>query len=138
SSVSLGANPDVTQWPQATGMPSAAPVKQPAQVQASIGERGTDTIRVSTAKLDGLLLQAEELLSAKLTAGYRAAELRELTAAIATWAKEWTKVRSDVRTMQQVIERDEGEHQGLSGQHTGSGGALMRNLLEFLDWNQSF
>jgi two-component system, chemotaxis family, sensor kinase CheA len=37
-----------------------------------------ETVRISTAKLDALLLQAEELLSAKLTANQRVAELRDI------------------------------------------------------------
>jgi two-component system chemotaxis sensor kinase CheA len=45
---------------------------QPPAMEKSVPE---DTVRISTAKLDSLLLQAEELVSAKLTANYRAAEL---------------------------------------------------------------
>lgn len=39
---------------------------------------GSDTIRVATRKLDGLILQAEEMLTVKLAVNQRAGDLREL------------------------------------------------------------
>jgi len=39
---------------------------------------GADTIRVATRKLDGLMLQAEEMLAVKLAVNQRAGDLREL------------------------------------------------------------
>lgn len=104
-------------------------------------DRGAgETIRVSTTKLDALLLQAEELISAKLTAGYRAAELRDLTAMMAAWAKEWSKVRSNARSIQQNLERDafragDGRRATIEG---ASDPTTLNSLLEFLDWNESF
>lgn len=52
-----------------------------------------DTVRISIARLDSLLLQAEELLSAKLATSQRAAELREIDTSFAAWEKEYAKVR---------------------------------------------
>ncbi len=46
-----------------------------------------ETIRISTAKLDTLLLQAEEMLSGKLAAGQRAVDLRELKKLFDLWKK---------------------------------------------------
>src|SRR5439155_1172746 len=40
-----------------------------------------ETVRISTAKLGSLLLQTEELLSAKVAASQRAAELKEIKTA---------------------------------------------------------
>ncbi|TAN39525.1 MAG: hybrid sensor histidine kinase/response regulator [Nitrospirae bacterium] len=51
----------------------------------------SETVRISTAKLDSLLLQAEELLSVKLTTGQRAAELREIKKLVDVRNKERTK-----------------------------------------------
>jgi two-component system chemotaxis sensor kinase CheA len=53
----------------------------------------SETIRISTAKLDSILLQVEELLSAKLSASQRATELREINTALAEWKKELKKFR---------------------------------------------
>ena len=51
----------------------------------------TSTVRLSTAKLDALFLQAEEMLSVKLAAAQRAAELRELKRVYDLWKKERVK-----------------------------------------------
>ncbi len=53
----------------------------------------SETVRIPTAKLDALFLQAEELLSARLAATQRAAEFREIKTAFAAWNKEWVKFR---------------------------------------------
>lgn len=55
-----------------------------------------DTVRISVAKLDSLLLEAEEFLSAKLAVSQRNSEVRELTAAVSAWKKEWSKIRNRV------------------------------------------
>lgn len=47
-----------------------------------------ETVRISTAKLDALLLQTEEMISVKLATGQRAAELRELKKSFDLWKKE--------------------------------------------------
>jgi two-component system chemotaxis sensor kinase CheA len=49
------------------------------------------TIRVSTAKLDGLLLLAEEMLSIKLAAAQRITELEDLKNDFVRWEKEKAK-----------------------------------------------
>lgn len=52
------------------------------------------TIRIPAARLDRVLLQAEELLSGKLTAGQRTADLRQVTAVLRDWKKGWAKFRN--------------------------------------------
>ncbi|MBI2987996.1 MAG: hybrid sensor histidine kinase/response regulator [Deltaproteobacteria bacterium] len=52
-----------------------------------------DTVRIPRAKLDRVLLQAEEFLSAKLTASQRAADLRQITTLVGDWEKAWAKFR---------------------------------------------
>ncbi len=51
----------------------------------------TGTVRISSAKLDALLLKAEEMLSVKLATGQRAADLRELRKTFCVWEKEKAK-----------------------------------------------
>ncbi len=60
----------------------------------------TGTIRVSTAKLDSLLLQAEEMISLKLASSQRALELLEIRDSLVRWKKERAKKRSSKRTSQ--------------------------------------
>ena len=90
-----------------------------------------ETVRISTAKLNSLLLQAEELLSAKLAATRRAAELREITMAFAAWKKERAKLGLNVRAIQWPLERD-GKRSGL-----GEKNPQLPKLLEFLEWDNT-
>ncbi|MBI5589345.1 MAG: response regulator [Deltaproteobacteria bacterium] len=53
----------------------------------------TGTIRMSTAKLDAILLRAEEMLSVKLATGRHTGELRELRKTFVRWKKERAKNR---------------------------------------------
>ena len=97
-----------------------------------------ETVRVSRAKLDSLLRQAEELLSAKLTGGQRAAELRQVNATLALWDKERAKVHPDVRALQQSLERD-GKRNGGSRlpDRPEKIIAQIAKVLAFLEWNDS-
>jgi two-component system chemotaxis sensor kinase CheA len=51
----------------------------------------TDTIRIATSKLDAILLQAEELISVKLVAEQRIAELAETLGSLDAWKAAWEK-----------------------------------------------
>ena len=82
---------------EAPGAAVTAPVPAPAAPAAALPQRvGADTIRVRTERLDNLLWQAEELLSAKLTAAQRALELAEVAEGLATWKPAWTKARVEL------------------------------------------
>jgi two-component system chemotaxis sensor kinase CheA len=82
-----------------------------------------DTVRISTAKLDSVLLKSEEMLTMNLRANHRTAGLREAQLSMARWKKEWSKVQPELRALRQ----------GLAGKS-----APMRpeKLIEFLDWDQ--
>ncbi|MEI6148991.1 MAG: response regulator [bacterium] len=56
-----------------------------------------DTIRIATAKLDAILLQTEEMISIKLTAEQRIAELADVLAAVDMWKAEWEKAGPEKR-----------------------------------------
>ena len=77
------------------GNAPAPPAREPVPAAAP----APDTVRVAAAKLESLLLQAEELLNARLTAGQRAAELRELGATFDEWRKEWNRVAAQSRAL---------------------------------------
>lgn len=53
----------------------------------------TTTARISTAKLDAILLQTEEMLAAKLLAQQRYLELREINELAAAWEKDWAGLK---------------------------------------------
>ncbi|MFZ2411495.1 MAG: Hpt domain-containing protein, partial [Candidatus Methanoperedens sp.] len=71
--------------------------EKPKKKETMQPSSSAETVRISTAKLDSLLFQAEEMLSVKLAAGHRAAELREIEVSFAAWKKEWAKIQPEVR-----------------------------------------
>jgi len=88
----LGETSRRTRPPEKTApphLPPHLPVKKPPLP--------SETVRIPTAKLDPLLLQAEEMILAKTAAGQRAAELREINRMLAAWKTEpdkWKDRRS--------------------------------------------
>lgn len=92
----------------------------------------SETVRISTAKLDSLLLQAEEMLSVKLAAGERAADLRDIKLMLTLWEKEWSKIYPAVRTVRQLHEK-----KAKMNEPDQTNSPLVK-LLEFLDWNHTY
>ena len=89
-----------------------------------------DTVRITVAKLDARLVEAEEMLTAKLTAGRHAAELRDLAQRFAAWHGEWTAVEPAARALRQSHEQPTPARAGPPPPQPG----LVR-LGDFLDWN---
>ncbi|MEX0743993.1 MAG: hybrid sensor histidine kinase/response regulator [Phycisphaeraceae bacterium] len=85
--------------------PSSAEPAEPAEPAAAEplpAARGpaSGTVRISTAKLDAVMRQAEELLPARLAAGERARELREAGAVLAVRKKERAEIQSVLRALE--------------------------------------
>jgi len=79
---------------------SAAPVGVPGErtkpaTPVEIG--GSTLLRIASAKLDALLLRAEEFLAIKVNAHQHRIELRGLLEAASLCERDWTKVVSDCR-----------------------------------------
>ena len=97
---------------QETPLETIPEVRQPSNEDAdsrtSTEERPAlmDTVRISATKLDSVLLQAEELVSAKLAAGQRAADLRETGILLHAWEKEWSRISPHVRTVQRLFDKE--------------------------------
>jgi two-component system chemotaxis sensor kinase CheA len=115
--------------------PLTASLAASAKEVASVPHRGhaagasSDTIRISTAKLDALLLQAEEMLAVKLTAAQRATDLRQLAGDLELWDREWSKMMPEVRTVWESPARTAGEQPG----QLPSGPAA--SLAQFMEWS---
>jgi two-component system chemotaxis sensor kinase CheA len=90
-----------------------------------------ETVRIDVSKLDARLLEAEEMLAAKLVTGQRASDLRELAERLAEWQKEWSKVQPEARALRQSLERS------APSSGTTSHPAL-KALVEFSDWNHDY
>ncbi|OYV72800.1 MAG: hypothetical protein B7Z74_04965, partial [Deltaproteobacteria bacterium 21-66-5] len=73
------------------------PGPKPAVTQTDLpvleAPRPIETIRVATARLDSILLQAEEMLSAKLAAEQGAADLGRITSSVTSLAREWRRMQ---------------------------------------------
>lgn len=77
----------------------------------------TETVRVSVRALDERLLDAEELLAAKIAAAQRSTDLDELSPVFEAWRKEWQRVQPEARALRRA---------------SGS------SLAEFFEWNQEW
>jgi two-component system chemotaxis sensor kinase CheA len=112
-----------------------SPPSQPPPVSPPVAPEKSapaETVRISTAKLDERLLQAEEMLAVKLTSAQRAADLRGVTALFAQWRKAWAKVSAEARTVRQAHQRPE------RSDGRGEPGTESSELVEFLDWNGEY
>lgn len=78
---------------------AAAPVAPPPVISLA-----SETVRVSTQKLDAVMRQVEELLSPRLASAQRAKELREVTTSFATWKKQRTRIRPALRLIERYVE----------------------------------
>ncbi len=86
-----------------TQSPSEIPARAPAGPPVAPIEL-SDTVRISTKKLLALLLLAEEMLSVKLEADQRAAELTDLREHTERWRYEWNRSAMEARRARQALE----------------------------------
>lgn len=122
--------------------PAQLPPQQPAAPEAQVGAPEqvpgpgiTETVRVATTKLSSVLLQSEEMLSAKLAAGQRVVQMRETRSAFAAWKKEWGKVSPVVQGIRKLQEKpvEAGAEERL-----GDIRRELARLFDFLEWNSAF
>lgn len=83
----------------------AAPAPAPVPAETAEAESG-DTIRIAAARLDGLLLQAEEHIAFKFSAAHLAGELSALRAMLAEWKKEADQAAGHARAWRRAAGRD--------------------------------
>ena len=82
--------------------PTPAPGSYPTGAVAP--GKPADTIRISTGKLDSILLQAEELISVKLASEQRIAELKETLDMFGVWKKEREKAGAKPEAARRSLE----------------------------------
>jgi two-component system chemotaxis sensor kinase CheA len=105
---------------QAIGAPSLQPVSVPAAA--------SETVRITVRSLDTRLLEAEEMLSAKLAADQRATDLSVLAGRFEQWRKEWARVQPRTRVLRQALERP----------RDALAAPDLRGLAEFIEWNHNY
>jgi two-component system chemotaxis sensor kinase CheA len=118
---------------QAVGaVASTQPEKSAAATGTGSGAKkaisSADVVRVETAKLDSLFLQAEEMLAVKLKTNVHASELRGLTAMLEAWKREWALVHTDIRKTQRILEKEENRNSRDPLYEQAA------KLVDFLDW----
>lgn len=98
--------------------PAAQPPVPPAQSapQLDIPVATTDTVRVSTSKLESLMLQAEEFISIKLSNAQRSTALRNVSSRLELWKREWYQARisSDREKIEEFLEWNSAFMDGLA------------------------
>jgi two-component system, chemotaxis family, sensor kinase CheA len=112
--------------------PSSAEAVPPAPVAEQKTFPSEETVRITVAKLDARLAEAEEMLTAKLTTGQRAEDLRALAHRFDAWRNEWTAVEPETRVLRRQIDRP------ASGRADHPPSLGLTRLLEFLDWNLEY
>jgi two-component system chemotaxis sensor kinase CheA len=111
-------HPDALAVPTAPASSEVAPaaerlqrmerMERPLMLALDAGE----TVRISTAKLATLLVQAEELLAFKFSAGHLAGELRGLQTEVSDWQKACAKSAREVGALRRARERVGGSARG--------------------------
>ena len=80
----------------------------PPQKSEGGATKGSDTIRIPSARLDSLLLKAEELVSAKLAARQHVHLAQELTALLDSWKEQWSRLGAETlkEDRKELVERN--------------------------------
>jgi two-component system, chemotaxis family, sensor kinase CheA len=107
---------------QPSAMAQPVPAHQPPA--SMIGD--TDTVRITVSSLDARLLEAEEMLAAKLSVGQRATDLNALASEFEHWRKQWARIQPLARVLRQAAEQP----------GAGPARATLGELAEFIDGNQ--
>lgn len=109
-----------------------------------------ETVRVTTAKLDAVMRQVEELMVPRLAAGQRAHELRDTAATLAVWRKQRLRMQPALRLIERSLLpgpqevlfntplRDTRQAGGRGGKTNGSirGRQELSMLLEYMESEQ--
>jgi two-component system chemotaxis sensor kinase CheA len=93
--------------------------------QPASGAARHETVRIQVSALDERLLEAEEMLSAKLAADQRAVELGALTPGFDQWRKQWARLEARTGVLRGAALAPQGGHE-------------FDEVADFLDWNQDY
>jgi len=74
----------------------------------------SDTIRVSTSKLDSIMFEAEEMLAAKLSADQQTYDIGLLKNSVSSLKNEWEKQLNDIKVLKRIVHSSINEDKELS------------------------
>lgn len=92
----------------------------------------SETVRISTTRLNSLLRQTEEMLATKLSANQHVSDFQDIINMLSVWKKEWEKYDSEIRVIRQSYENQKERYAG------GQANTKYEELINFLDWNQEW
>jgi len=112
------------------------------ELQASAGESGesfpagtylpAEVVRVPTEKMVALLLQAEEMVSAKLAVSQQLEDIAAILAMIEEWNRKWSKKYPEIQDLRRIKERK------IRSENNRTNPAMPdAGLLEFLDMTRA-
>jgi two-component system, chemotaxis family, sensor kinase CheA len=139
--IALTSSPQDDQFletPPAKKEPAAAPPTSYSDVLASAGSaskrKGTstsDTIRITGAALDQLLLQVEEMLSFKVRIKQHSQHVQEIMAMTEAMANEWSQIYPHIGQAHMLVDRASHPNNDLQV------GAMLSRLIEYVDNNRN-
>jgi two-component system chemotaxis sensor kinase CheA len=107
------------------------PPEKEKQTKNQIEQHGMEeSVRISTHKLDSLLLKVEELVSLKLASGQHLKNLKETMISFETWKKRWAHSESTFRWIRRKVRTDQNLNEQRDHEH-------LKKLESFLEWNQN-
>lgn len=138
SSPPLSSSPSLPLSPPSTlpfSSPSSPPCEQQeTQIKESVVHDKScisETIRITTTKLDEILVETEELVYAKLMAAQHENELVEISASLSMWQKQLVKIQPDIKKIKHLIEISDSNTKDIFGEPNSK----HLNLVEFFDAN---
>lgn len=118
SSLLEGARPVPDDSYVSSSPPEPQQTAQTAQIKEPVPHKKSslsETVRISTARLDTILLGTEEMVYAKLMAAQHENELVEINVLLSTWQKELDKIRPDIKIIKQLLESNDNDNYSDTG-----------------------
>lgn len=118
---------------------NSAPVVPPAaalfeatapMLGTTTAESSRESLRIPAARLDELLMRAEDMLSLKLMSRQHNNDLNNVGFKFDTYARDLSKIYADIRTARQMIDKDEASSEQLFVE------SVLTKVLDFLDTQQ--
>jgi len=106
--------------------------KPKTESETKIKKATSDTIRISTRKLDNVLSQAEEMLSLKLRAIQRSKDIKNTLGKFSAWHKESVAILQSANALKKVLPEEEMTNNAKSTQPKVS------QISQYFEWTNSF
>jgi two-component system chemotaxis sensor kinase CheA len=110
---------------------AAEPFEITRPAPTPLPDSSREVVRISSARLDELLMRAEDMLSLKIMSRQHNQDLNDVGFKYDTYSRDWSKVYAEVRSARQLIDHDQA-----SAEHLFIDSVLTK-VMEFLDRQQA-